>query len=70
MASAGQGWEEHANRAIDGLGVPFAMITEFNIFAESLVSRPAATIGFLFGRFALPAHPLSYEIINKFKYIT
>jgi len=29
--------------------IPFAMITEFNVFAESLISRPVATIGFLLG---------------------
>merc|ERR1712060_242082 len=29
--------------------IPFAMITEFNVFAESLISRPGASIGFLLG---------------------
>jgi len=29
--------------------IPFAMITEFNVFAESLLSRPFATCSFLLG---------------------
>ena len=29
--------------------LPFAVVAEFNTFTESLLSRPAATIGFLLG---------------------